>query len=284
LPYNHCKINIEVSMAGENNVVINTPEPRTRQSLADDLRKLGLQAGMTVIVHSSLSSVGWVCGSAVALIQALMDVLTPEGTLVMPAHSGDLSDPCHWCNPPVPPEWWQEIRETMPAYEPEITPTRSVGAVPEAFRNFPGVLRSAHPAVSFTAWGKNAGFITAGHALDFPLGDASPLARIYDLDGYVLLIGVGYDRNTSLHLAEYRSGTMEHQMQGAPILENGVRVWKEYNDLESDSDEDFPVIGVSFEQTNPIGKALVGSAECSCIPQRALVDFAVEWFKNRSAK
>jgi aminoglycoside 3-N-acetyltransferase len=266
------------------NVIQTTPEPMTRQSLSRDLSALGLKAGMTVLAHSSLSSLGWVCGGAVALIQALMDVLTKDGTLVMPAHSSDLSEPSYWVNPPVPKEWLQAIRDSMPAYEPDVTPTRGIGAAPEVFRKFPGVLRSAHPADSFAAWGKNARFVTAEHALDFPLGDSSPLARVYDLDGAVLLLGVGYDRNTSLHLSEFRSGTMEMEKQGAPLLENGARVWKEYESLQSDFNEDFPAIGEAFEKSREIRKALVGSAGCTLMPQRALVDFGTEWFRNRCAR
>src|SRR5512146_2871888 len=87
--------------------------PRTRESLAHDFRTLGVEPGMVVIVHSSLSAIGWVCGGAVAVIQALLDVLTPLGTLVMPAHSGELSDPAQWHHPPVPESWWSVIRETM---------------------------------------------------------------------------------------------------------------------------------------------------------------------------
>src|SRR5690349_7103098 len=59
--------------------------------------------------------------------------------------------------------------------------------------------------VSFAAWGRHALPITANHALDYGLGEHSPLARLYDLDGSVLLLGVGYERRTSLHLAEYRA-------------------------------------------------------------------------------
>ena len=268
-------------MSKELDVIQATPEPRTRQSLANDLRALGLRPGMTVIAHTALSKLGWANGGAVTYIQALMDVLTPIGTLVMPAHSGNLSEPSYWCNPPVPECWQQTIRDTMPAYEPEITPTSGIGAVPEVFRNFHGVSRSSHPQVSFTAWGANAETVTAGHGLAYSLGEASPLARIYDLDGYVLLTGVGHDRNTSLHLAEYRANARKPQRQGAPVLENGMRAWKEYDDIEIDSEE-FPVIGLAFEQAYSIAEGLVGSAQCKLIRQRELVNFAIQWFINRS--
>lgn len=77
---------------------------------------------MTVLVHSSLSSIGWVNGGAVAVIQALIDVVTEEGTIVMPSQSVELSDPKEWGNPPVPEEWWDIIRESMPAYNSNYTP------------------------------------------------------------------------------------------------------------------------------------------------------------------
>lgn len=73
----------------EKTVIERAELPRTRQSIADDLRALGVQEGMTLIVHSSLSSLGWVSGGPVAVVQALMDVLTEAGTLVMPTQSGD---------------------------------------------------------------------------------------------------------------------------------------------------------------------------------------------------
>jgi aminoglycoside 3-N-acetyltransferase len=81
---------------------LNMKHPHTVDSLAAEFRRLGLKEGMTVIVHSSLSSLGFVCGGPVAVVQALMKVVTEEGTLVMPAFSPDYSDPSRWDNPPVP--------------------------------------------------------------------------------------------------------------------------------------------------------------------------------------
>lgn len=98
----------------EKKTISNTKIPVTVETLKKDFLNIGLRDGMTVLLHSSLSSIGWVSGGATAVILALEDILGPSGTLVMPAHSGDLSDPGVWENPPVPKSWWKIIKETMP--------------------------------------------------------------------------------------------------------------------------------------------------------------------------
>lgn len=262
----------------EETVIHATPTPRTRQNLAQDLTQLGLQPGMTILVHSSLSSLGWVSGGPTAVVQALMDVVTEAGTIVMPTQTGNYSDPAQWSNPPVPPEWWPILYDTMPAFDPLSTPSYLMGQIVEAFRTWPGVVRSNHPMVSFAAWGRHAHDITEHHALDDGLGEGSPLARIYDLDGWVLLLGVGYDRNTSFHLAEYRApGTIPIRL-GSPIYEHGKRVWKWYHDIEIDADI-FPTIGAEFERTGQVQIAHVGSAEARLFPQRPAVDFALNFYR-----
>ena len=120
----------------------------------------------------------------------------------------------------------------------------------------------------------------ANHALDHSLGEGSPLARLYDLDAHVLLLGVGYDRNTSFHLAEYRAPGALPVTLGAPILEEGRRVWKEYADIDIDSDP-FPAIGTAFEEEGSVRIGLVGSTRARLLPQRAAVDFATAWLTAR---
>ncbi len=250
--------------------------------MAADLRTLGVEPGATVLVHSSLSALGWVCGGPVAVIQSLLDVLTPAGTLVMPAHTSGLTEPAAWQNPPIPSAWWQTVRDAMPAFDPRLMPSTGMGRIAELFRTWPGSLRSFHPAVSFSALGPQAAIITSGHTLDFGLGEGSPLARIYDLDGFVLLLGVGHANNTSFHLAEYRAGGAKQITQGAPIEYEGVRVWKTYRDVDW-NDEPFSEIGAAFDETGQTKIGKVGSAETHLFPQRAAVDFATRWLRERGA-
>ncbi|MCT4575253.1 MAG: AAC(3) family N-acetyltransferase [Alphaproteobacteria bacterium] len=130
--------------------ILKSENPYTKEILANEFRKLGIKKGMTLLLHSSLSSIGWVCGKELAVIDALMDVLTEEGTLVMPAHSGEYSDPTYWGNPPVPKEWLQTIKDNMPAFDINNSRTKGIGIIPETFRNYNNVVRSNHPQVSFS--------------------------------------------------------------------------------------------------------------------------------------
>lgn len=264
---------------GEREVIEGSSGPTTVDSLAEDLSALGVAPGDVLLVHASLSSLGWVCGGPSAVILALEAVLGSRGTLVMPSHSGDFSDPADWGNPAVPADWWQTIRDTMPAYDAALTPTRGMGAIAEIFRHQTGVVRSCHPQVSFSAWGAHAEEVTAAHEMDFGLGEGSPLARLYDLDARVLLLGVGHRSNTSLHLAEYRAARASEQEtpDGAPVMVDGRRCWTTLRDMNLRVD-DFERIGQDFAQTtDAVRSGLVGAGQTLLMPQRALVDYAVTW-------
>ncbi|MET9505634.1 AAC(3) family N-acetyltransferase [Streptomyces sp. NPDC006622] len=254
---------------------MSTPPPTgplvTRDTLAAGLRALGVEPGETLLAHSSLSSLGWVCGGAVAVVQGLLDALGPDGTLVVPAQSGDLSDPSHWGNPPVPEDWWDTIRATMPAYDPLLTPTRGVGVIPETVRTWPGALRSAHPQTSFAALGPRAAEVTGGHARDCRLGERSPLARLEALGARVLLLGAGYDTCTSFHLAEYRIP--------APLVRvgrPGPTGWEVVTEVSIDSDR-FDELGHDFERDRPVVRAKVGAAEARLFPVADAVAYAQRW-------
>lgn len=251
-------------------------------SLARDLTVLGVVPRTVLLVHASLGALGWVAGGAQAVVLALEQALTAGGTLVMPTMSTQLTDPARWEKPPVPRAWWDGVRASLPAYDPALTPTREMGAIPECFRKQTGVVRSAHPHTSFAAWGPRAHAIVDGHALASRLGEGSPLARLYALDAHVLLLGVGHARNTSLRLAEHRAAYPGKRAAryGAPLRVDGQRAWVEFEDLDTD-DSDFPRIGADFESgTGAVRHGHVARAAARLMPQRALVDFAVDWIER----
>jgi len=265
----------------EGEVVKETKSPNTITTLKHDFKTLGITTGSVIIMHSSLSEIGWTVGGPVSVIQALMEIITSSGTLIMPTYSSDNTDPTKWENPPVPERWWNIIKNEMPAYQPDITPTREMGIVVETFRKWPNVIRSVHPSLSFAAWGKSAKFITKDHKITSGLGEDSPLARIYDLNGKILLVGVNHYNNTSLHLAEYRSdfSGKEYVKHGSAMKIKRKRRWVEFEDLDHNSD-DFERLGIDFESEINYIPGKVGIAETRLISQREMVDFAIEWFKK----
>ena len=271
-------------MPTEHEIVANaSPDqaPVTIGSLFRDLTLLGLTSGSTVLVHASLSKLGWVAGGAQAVIEALRQVLGDAGTLVMPTHTGQLTDPSSWADPPVPHDWWPVLRSQMPAFDPAATPTRDMGTIAETFRSMPGVRRSCHPHGSFAAAGPLADEVTGIHEVTSMFGERSPLAALYRLDAWVLLLGIGHANNTSLHLAEYRADFKAKRWheEGAPVIENGERHWITFEDLRVD-DEDFSKIGESFSNaTNAERKGCVGWGEGRLMRCRDVVDFGVTWME-----
>ena len=253
--------------------------PHTVASLSADLRALGLADGDVVIVHASTRSVGFVVGGPQAIVQALLDVLGPQGTLVVPTHTPENTDPADWQNPPVPESWWPAIREQAPGFDPALTPaTRWMGILAETVRTWPGAVRSDHPQVSFAAVGRQAREVTADHRLDDALGERSPLGAVNRLGGKVLLLGVGHDSNTSLHLAEWRQTDPPRHRAGSSIRRpDGSATWVTWVDVNED-ESDFEKIGADFErQTEASSIGPVGNATARLIPQPPLVDFATQW-------
>lgn len=207
------------------------------------------------------------------MIRAILEALGPEGTLVMPAESPHCGDPADWDDPRVRPEWHATIREHLPPFDPRTTST-TMGAIPEAFRTYPGTLRSDHPLVSVCARGPRAVEIVADHPLDFGEGPGTPFEALYRLDGRTLLLGVGFDRCTALHYAESLTEARRTTTHRVLIVEAGERRWVETPNMASDNGRLFPKIGAEFEATGAVTLSKIGAAEARSFRTRELVDFA----------
>ncbi|MCI4666488.1 MAG: AAC(3) family N-acetyltransferase [Neomegalonema sp.] len=265
----------------ERDVIAATREPISRARLRADLGALGVTQGDALLVHISLSSIGWVIGGARTVIEALMEVISAEGLLAMPAFSGDVSDPADWENPPVPARWVDQIRAETPAFDPAKTPTMEVGRTAELFRTWPGVVRSSHPQTSIAAWGRGAEALCASHPIAMSFGDGSPLAKLYERDAKLLLLGVGHERNSSLHLAESRAAYGRRVRKRTPTPQSGKVVWKMVEEVTDDVSP-FPTIGAAFDASGAVRIGAVGQARARLMRQRALVDFARSWFDSQT--
>lgn len=274
--------------AGQASTGTPAAEVITRQQLAADLRALGVRSGQTLLVHASLSQIGrgpsrdlpgWVEAGASTVVAALTDVLGPEGTLVTGAGTPEnslTSRSFREQTKDLQPWRVSGYLERMLAFDPQVTPT-SAGAVAEALRTTPHAERSAHPQSSFAAVGRDARELMAGHRVTCHLGEHSPLAKLYERDASVLLIGAGYRSCTAFHLAEYRY-TQNPPMREYSCLvrEEGISRWMKYQDVVLD-DGEFEIIGKSLEDKIAVPIGPVGKAPSRLLPLRCVVDFAVNW-------
>lgn len=156
-----------------------TAKLHTIEQLRGQLVALGVQRGDVLVVHTSFRAVGPVEDGPLGLIAALRGTLGPQGTLVMPA-----------------------MTDGEGVFDPASTPTLDMGITAELFWRQPGVMRSTHPGASFAALGPLAARICAPQPLEPPHGHDSPIGRVYDAGGKVLLLGVSHAENTAVHLAE----------------------------------------------------------------------------------
>ena len=148
-----------------------------RTDIAGSLRQLGLKTGDIVLLHGSLASIGQVDGGAEVVVEAFLEVLGEAGTLV------------------------------APVFEPGL------GLIAEAIERHPRAVRSLHPLACVAAIGKDAEALCRDHwQAETAHTHQTPYLRIAERGGYVCLLGVDQDRNTTLHTAEtlLRLPDLEH--------------------------------------------------------------------------
>ncbi|MDG0792445.1 AAC(3) family N-acetyltransferase [Cohnella ginsengisoli] len=251
------------------------------EELQRQLGEGGIKSGQHLIVHASLSSLGFVVGGAETLVRALLALVGEEGTIMMPAQTWKNLDPSTGVHGDVPPAWWPAIRAGWPAYDKRIAPAIGMGASAEMLRCWPGARRSDHPVRSFAAVGRQADYLTANHDLSNIFGEDSPLDRLYRLGGRILLIGVGHDKNTSLHLAETRARFEGKRLveESSAVLIDGRREWVTYPTQEV-HDGDFARLGLAYEREHRSPIHGVGSAAVRLLEMRPFVDWAVDWMER----
>jgi aminoglycoside 3-N-acetyltransferase len=180
----------------------------SRAAVARQLRALGVRPGGVLLVHTSFRAVRPIEGGPAGLVDALRDALGPAGTLVMPSWSGNDDEPFDPLRSPAAPD---------------------LGVVADIFWRLPAAVRSNHPFAA-AALGPHAGRITSDPLPLPPHGPASPVGRVHELDGQVLLLGVGHSEDTTLHLAELLAGVPYRAPRHCTVLEDGDPVRVDYGE------------------------------------------------------
>ncbi len=273
-------------VVNEKSLIDNQAAPLVFTDIVGDLKQLGIASSDTLLVHASMSSLGWVAGGAQTVVDALISSVK-DGTLVMPTHTPGNTDPANWSNPPVPESWWSQIREEMPAFDPAKTPTLGMGRVPELFRTYPNVRRSDHPVCSFAAFGPLAEVLTKAVPFQPEFGVDSTLDRLRSHGAKVLLLGATHESNTTLHLAEHLSDFTKVMIEeGCAMMVFSQRKWVRFKMLSLETD-DFCKVGEAFEeafQNQPeiLSRGKVGKADCLLFDMTTMVTFATDWMtQNR---
>jgi aminoglycoside 3-N-acetyltransferase len=246
----------------------------TGAQLRQEFATLGVRRGSVLLVHCSLRSIGRVEGGAAALCEALLDVLGPEGTLVVPAQTRSKSTTSRESRTAVAgltarerERYFRHVR----GFDARHSRTEDMGALAEFVRRDPRARRSAHPTTSFAAIGADAAVLTASHPLDQVLGEQSPLGWMYHAGASVLLIGVEYEVCTAFHLGEHLSVSADRSYW----FKVGGR-WRYVAGAREHDDTDFTELGLDFERVHrrDIAFGRVGEADCRLFPVGKAADFA----------
>ncbi|HET7696048.1 MAG TPA: AAC(3) family N-acetyltransferase [Vicinamibacterales bacterium] len=254
----------------------------SRDRLAADLRALGLRHGDVVMTHASVRAVGDVAGGPDQIHLAIKDAITPDGTLIMYASCPRYVDEVGRGN--LTPAQEADVLGMLPAFDPATARSaRDNGTLVEFFRTWPGSQVNPHPA-RLVAWGAAAGRVFSSQPWDFAFGAGSPLERFVELDGKILLLAPDHDAVTFLHYVEHVADLPDKRVARfrVPVLENGVRVWREMKEYDTSAqgahanwpDRFFARIVDTYLAGTRNGGGLVGDAPSHLLSARGLLDFA----------
>lgn len=261
----------------------------TRAALRDDLNRIGITAGDTVMVHAAMSKVGPLLNGPDALTRALLDVLGPEGTMMVytswdSVHDDLMDDEGH-----VLPEW----RDHVPGFD--VATSRAVrmnGAIAEFVRTTPGARRSANPGASVAALGKLADWITADHPQDYGFGPGTPLAKLVEVGGRVLMVGAPWDTMTLVHHADHLADITDKNLvrHEVPFAGVGGAEWRFIEEFDTTEPilDDMPEnyieqIVQAFVADGNGREGMIGQAPSLLVEARPMCAFAISWLERWAA-
>lgn len=267
-------------MSTEDRVII------TKSRIIRDLTTLGVTPGQVVMLHASVKAVGWVVGGPDIILQALLDVLTPAGTLMMYVS---------WADGTYEMDSWPEDQqkaylEECPAFDPATSRAVTKWSIlTEHLRNWPGACRSGNPDASVAALGAKADWITKDHPLQYGYGPGSPFEKLVQSEGKVLLLGAPLNSVTLLHYSENIALIPNKKIvrYRVPLQRGDARLWawiEEYDTghgiVDWPENDYFTPIVRAYLDSGKGRTGKVGAATTYLLDASSLHEFAVGWMEK----
>ena len=259
----------------------------TREQIAVEVKELGVNAGDAVMLHAAVGGIGWIVGGPDRVLEGIFAVLGETGTLMM--YAG-------WDGSPYDvtlgmSELPEALMVAWPAYDPGTSrAVREWGVLPEYLRTWPGACRSAHPESSFVAVGAKADELTRDHPYQYGMGPGSPLEKLCQASGKVLLLGSPLSSVTLLHHAEHLADVPDKEVvrYWAPIVRDGTKTWGQIEEFSTDGclpwygpTDLSEAILRAYVQEGHGAVGHIGGATSYLFDAAELVAFAVAWIEER---
>ncbi len=258
----------------------------TRAGLAADLRRLGLAPGDAVLAHGALSRIGRLLNGPDAVVGALLDAVSPGGTVLAYTDWDARYDELLDAGGRVPEAW----REHLPPFDARRSRSaRDNGALPEFLRTWPEARRSGSPGASMAAIGADAEHFTADHPLDYGYGPGSPLAKLVAAGGKVAMIGAPWDTMTLLHHAEHLADIPGKRVirYEVPFAAGGSVEWRMLEEFDTSrpvveglAEDFFATIVSEFVGAHEHARGPVGAADTLVVDAASVCAFAVRWLER----
>jgi aminoglycoside 3-N-acetyltransferase len=238
----------------------------------------GIAAGDAVVLHGSLKAVGWISGGANTVVDALLSLVGPEGTVIVAAQYTANLDP-GLLETRLDPQTVTVLRTTQPPFRGKATHLPTMGSLTTAVQLDERSRMSNHPTCAVLALGKHAKWLTADHPLTPAFGEGSPYAKAQELNAKLVLIGVEYAVVSALHTVQVATKTLPWCIHSAAqgSVESPTRSY--YLDYAYTC-EAFDSIGFAYESTHPVKKTPLGKAVVRCLPLRPFLAFAKTWMER----
>ncbi|MDF9824226.1 aminoglycoside 3-N-acetyltransferase [Breznakia sp. PF5-3] len=248
-----------VDQSGINSTKLIQDNLITKDDLVEHFKMLGIQKGMLVYIQSSLNYFSYVCGGNRTIIEALQDVVGYDGGIVTNAFTKDNKDPLNRDLQVFKPYQIEVIRDAMPAFNKKLCASKNKLA--DQMMRHDGVFRSNHPTHSFVAWGKYAKLICDKQPLHFPLTSESPLGKVCELNGYILLLGVKYEAADIFKMTRVNDKQTPIRIVSSPIERRGRKSFINMLDYDYEKKE-IQEIQDMMNERQIVKETYIGRARC----------------------